>query len=330
MFGTDLTRRVTADVNQPLPDLGEGAALRLNVMVNQNGIADRDVAQYNRFGIAPALVLGLGTPTRLTFTYLHQTEYDHPDYGLPWLYSAPARHRHGDRAAAAAVADAEQLLRLRERQFSAHQCRCADGQDRARFQRHVHGHRPAPLRPLLPAVQHHRAADLHSGERAEARRDRNTAAAAAGHAADSLIISRNQLVGSSLETFLANQLDATTRFNTGFIDHTLRAGIEVGRETSDPIRYTTIGPYSLTPLLFPNPADTYNASIYQSTDTTTTATTQAVYGLDTIKFNEQWQLMGGLRYDRFEAHFGQVTFPNPVTGANASPDGASSTRSTAW
>jgi catecholate siderophore receptor len=90
MFGTDQTKRLTADVDQPLPDLGEGAALRLNVMANQNGIADRDVVQYNRFGIAPALVMGLGTPTRFTFTYLHLSEYDHPDYGLPWLYTASA------------------------------------------------------------------------------------------------------------------------------------------------------------------------------------------------------------------------------------------------
>ncbi len=41
-----------------------------------------------------------------------------------------------------------------------------------------------------------------------------------------------------------------------------------------------------------------------------------------MTFTEQWQLMAGLRYDRFKAHFGQVTFPNPVTGANSSPNGA--------
>ena len=58
-----------------------------------------------------------------------------------------------------------------------------------------------------------------------------------------------------VETYLDNQLDATVRFNTGFVGHTLRAGIEVGRETSDPIRYSTIGPYSLTSLLFPNPSE---------------------------------------------------------------------------
>jgi catecholate siderophore receptor len=101
----------------------------------------------------------------------------------------------------------------------------------------------------------------------------------------------------------------------------VRAGIEIGRETSDPIRYSTIGPYSLTPLLFPNPSDPYNAIIFQSTDTATTATTQAVYGLDTINFSQQWQLMAGLRYDRFKAHFGQVSFANPVTGVNSNPNG---------
>jgi hypothetical protein len=32
--------------------------------------------------------------------------------------------------------------------------------------------------------------------------------------------------------------------------------------------------------------------------------------------------MSGLRYDRFKAHFGQVAFPNPVTGVNPTPNGA--------
>ena len=99
----------------------------------------------------------------------------------------------------------------------------------------------------------------------------------------------------------------------------MRAGTEVGRETSDPIRYSTIGPYSLTSLLFPNPSDTYNAIIFRSSNTTTTATSQAVYGLDTITFNPQWQLMAGLRYDRFKPSFTQVAFPNPVTGVITTP-----------
>ena len=78
----------------------------------------------------------------------------------------------------------------------------------------------------------------------------------------SLMVSRNQLAGNSVETYLDDDLDITARFSTGYIGHTLRAGIEVARETSNPIRSTTIGPYSQTPLLTPNPSDPYNAQFF--------------------------------------------------------------------
>ena len=89
-FGTDLTRRVTLDIDQPLPSLGKGAAFRLNLMGNEGNVAGRDVAENRRFGIAPSLALGLGTPTRWTFSYFHQNADDNPDYGIPWLFNGPA------------------------------------------------------------------------------------------------------------------------------------------------------------------------------------------------------------------------------------------------
>jgi catecholate siderophore receptor len=89
-FGTDATRRATVDTNVPLPKLGFGAAFRLNAMGDIGDVAGRDIAENRRLGIAPSLVLGLGTPTRLTFTYFHQNEDDIPDYGLPWLFNGPA------------------------------------------------------------------------------------------------------------------------------------------------------------------------------------------------------------------------------------------------
>jgi catecholate siderophore receptor len=88
-FGTDGTRRLTADVNRAIEGL-DGAAIRLNLMVDQNGVAGRRETEYNRFGFAPSVAFGLGTPTRFTLSYLHQQEYDTPDYGLPWLYSKMA------------------------------------------------------------------------------------------------------------------------------------------------------------------------------------------------------------------------------------------------
>jgi catecholate siderophore receptor len=88
-FGTDLTRRATVDVSEQLPDLAEGAALRMTAMGHQQNHAGRDVAKDSRYGFAPSLALGLGTPTRLTGAYFHQSADDVPDYGLPWFGSAP-------------------------------------------------------------------------------------------------------------------------------------------------------------------------------------------------------------------------------------------------
>ncbi len=81
-FGSDATRRGTLDVDIPLSKLGPGAAFRLNAMGDIGDIAGRDVAENRRLGIAPSLALGLGTATRLTFSYFHQNADDVPDYGL--------------------------------------------------------------------------------------------------------------------------------------------------------------------------------------------------------------------------------------------------------
>ncbi len=88
-FGSDLTRRLTVDINEPLPSLGSGAAFRVNVMGDDNKVADRDIAEYRRYGFAPSLALGLGTSTRVVFSYFHQSESDNPDYGIPWLFQRP-------------------------------------------------------------------------------------------------------------------------------------------------------------------------------------------------------------------------------------------------
>ena len=57
--------RLTGDYNRELPELGH-AAFRINLMGQDGGVVGRDVTQNNRFGVAPSLALGMGTPTRLT------------------------------------------------------------------------------------------------------------------------------------------------------------------------------------------------------------------------------------------------------------------------
>jgi len=77
-LGTDLTRRLALDVNVPVPALGKSAAFRLNLMGDEGNVAERDVAENRRFGIAPSLAWGLGTDTRFTLSYFHQTATTFP------------------------------------------------------------------------------------------------------------------------------------------------------------------------------------------------------------------------------------------------------------
>jgi catecholate siderophore receptor len=317
VYGSDLTARATADVNQPLPEWGEGAALRLNLMVNRNNISDRDVTQYNRFGIAPSLVLGLGTPTRLTFTYLHQSEYNQPDYGLPWLYI-------GRPGTSTAIANPAPLSQTQSNYYgfeNGNYLRTNVNVPTIKFEHDFSN--ALTLTNQLRYASYGRAFFITEPQiytQASALTPGSTGTfmlIPPGTPLSSLLVSRNQLAGNSTETYLVDDLDVTTRFSTGFIGHTLRAGIEVSRETSNPIRYSTIGLYSQTPLFTPNPSDTFNASTYLSTETKTTAYTQSVYALDTLQLDPQWQIMAGLRFDRFAADFEQQAFANPVTGAGS-------------
>ena len=79
ILGTDGTYRFTTDINRPIEGISN-SAVRLNVMGNLNGIADRSSTEYRRLGFAPSVAFGIGTDTRLNINYYHLQEYDTPDY----------------------------------------------------------------------------------------------------------------------------------------------------------------------------------------------------------------------------------------------------------
>ncbi len=72
-------KRATADLNHAFSDTG---AVRLNLMYTDTGVVDRDLTHSTRWGIAPAIALGLGTDTQWSLAYLHQHSDAIPDYGL--------------------------------------------------------------------------------------------------------------------------------------------------------------------------------------------------------------------------------------------------------
>jgi catecholate siderophore receptor len=274
-LGTDITKRGTLDYNSPVP-LGTGTAVRLNLMGNDSQVAGRDAARFSRYGVAPSVAFGLGTSTRLTLSYFHQSEEDSPDYGLPWLFNRPAPvdrsnfYGFGDHDFLRTAADIG-TVRLEHDVSDAFTLR-----DQLRFANY--GRDGLITEPRIPA------------------------GVTPATPLDSIDVQRNQIAVSSTETFLQNQFDTTTRFSTGFIEHTLVSGFEVGRETSDPTRFTYTG-VPTTSLLDPDPGQDFAGTSSIRSKVKTTATTAGVYAVDTLKLSEHWELIGGFRYDHFDVSY---------------------------
>jgi catecholate siderophore receptor len=291
--GSDLTRRLAIDINEPLKKLGEHTAFRVNVMGDDNKVADRDVAEYRRFGFAPSLAFGIGAATAETFSYFHQAEDDTPDYGIPWLFAGPApvtRHsfygfktnnflRTTDDIFTAKIEhDFDHGITLRNTLRYANEARNAQITEPQ-----------TPTCPVPPAAPTANCDTLATP-------------------ASSILVTRNQLNANSVESMLDDQLDATFRFATGWLRHTAVVGFEGVRETSDPIRNTITG-VPTTSLLNPNENQPYSGTAVPATNVHVIGLTLGAYGLDTVPLGRKFDLIGGVRYDDFDANYTQSVAP---------------------
>ena len=277
-FGSDLTRRATLDFDQPLKAFGQGAAFRLNLMGNDSQVAERDVAENRRFGVAPSLTFGLGPMSRLTFNYMHEQADDTPDYGIPWLFNGPV------------PVDRSNYYGFRHGNF----LKTTDDLGTASFE-HSFGANFA-LRSQARYANYLRDAVI-----TEARLPATVTPATP---LDQIVVTRNEIAVDSAETFLQDQTDVTGHIETGAFKHTLVAGVEGGRETSDPTRFTYSGVPG-TSLLHPNPSDVFTGIPTVSSQVNVSAVSVAAYVLDTIRLGKKWMLTGGVRWDRFDASYQQ-------------------------
>ena len=78
-------KRVAGDVNLRLPLAN--TAFRIEGVWHDQNVAGRDAIYQRRWGVAPSITVGIGTPTRLTAGYYHLTTHELPDSGLPYLYT---------------------------------------------------------------------------------------------------------------------------------------------------------------------------------------------------------------------------------------------------
>ncbi len=85
-FGNGPLVRSTLDYNHQIDDT---TAIRFNAMGNRQDIVDRDHNKSDRWGVAGSVGFGIGTDTSWYLDYMHQSNDRTPDYGVPMAAKTP-------------------------------------------------------------------------------------------------------------------------------------------------------------------------------------------------------------------------------------------------
>jgi len=291
-YGSWNQKRATADWNKVLDD-DRGIALRLNLMKQDSGVPGRHEVKNDRTGIAPSLAFGLNSPTRVFLNYVHIDQDNVPDGGVPTIglpgYTSP---------------DARSYLTSAARVNSANFYGLSGDYDKVTSDM------------FTARVEHDFSSTvkLQNTTRYAKTSQDYLLTSFMGSAANLVTPSASNpsgwTISRSLPTrkdqsneIITNQTNITADLQTGSLKHTLVGGVEFTQEKQHAISFTRGGTFPAANLYNPNPNDpktyTMTATGYNDGKTDTVS----AYLFDTLKFNEQWSLNGGIREDHYRTTY---------------------------
>ena len=282
-IGTDDRYRTTVDLNHPLTDT---AALRVDAFGQSIG-SSRDEMKNKDYGIAPSIRFGIGTPTEITLSALIQHNYDMPDYGVQSIDGhpfAPSKHTYYGLTDDRTIQDVQSLRARIDHKISdslsvSNQTQISHSMTDAR-ETAAHAVLTGPLASSTPLANGNFTSlppqdlfvQLQSHDR---------------------VIQNRSISNDSMVRY---------QFTTGPVRHDVIAGAEIGYEAYSNQAYTRNN-LPIVSLIDP---------VYESTPSNVTQTignyaqsgamSLAAYVNDTISIGKHWKVIGGLRWDRFQAH----------------------------
>lgn len=297
-LGSDDYKRLTADLNQ---QIGDGVAVRLNVMAQDADVAGRDRVTNEGYAVAPAIAFGLNSPTRFYLYSQHVRQDNVPDGGLPSIGMAGFYNANAAIKAGAKVdrdnfygskrdyekVDADMVTAKLEHDFGG-----------GTVLRNLTRYGRTEMDRVLTGINAITAVDANDPA--------------------TWTVARSRQRVDQVNEIVANQTTLNTEFATGAIQHALVTGLELMSEKQETKNFSVAGLGAITPanLYNPNADDVlpmpYHAGGYTSGETKTAA----AYVFDTLKFTERFQLSGGLRYEHYQTETDAVTVTqNAGTGA---------------
>lgn len=305
MAGTHDRYRTTVDLDQPISDT---AAFRINAFGQDLG-SSRDVMKSKDYGVAPQVKFGIGTPTQITLSALIQHNRDQPDYGIPPLNGHPAPV------------------------------------DTMTFYGFTNDRTIQDVQTLSARIEHRvndnltlRNQTQFSHYSTEARAT-NAAAVLTGPLGSSPALSNGNFTTLPLSQLFVrlqgkdrnindhsiyNTTDVEAKFATGFVKHDVIAGVDLSHETYSNQSFTSTAPglpsntIAIVPLV--DPPYTPRPSNIRTVATNlaeSSANGIGIYANDTISIGPYWKLVGGVRWDRYEASIhNSINAPSYATQTN--------------
>jgi len=281
--GTSDRYRATLDVNRPI---GDHAAFRLNAFGQSMG-STRDEMKNKDYGFAPELRFGIGTPTEVTISALIQHNYDMPDYGVQAINGrpfAPSKSTFYGLTDDRTIQDVQTVQARVDHRFN----------DQFKISNQTQfSHSLTDARETAPG------------------------AVLTGPLATSTALKNGNFTNLPLEDLyiklashdrvienhsIYNDTMAQYKFTTGFLKHDMIAGVEVGHDSYTNQAYTRNNLPILSlldPVYIPTPS---NVTQTVGNHAESGATTLAAYFNETMSIGEHWKVIGGVRWDRFQAH----------------------------
>jgi len=298
--GTDGYLRGTIDQNW---NLGETAALRLNLMGAQGDVPGRNAVDYDKWGLGLSLAAGLGTDTHATFSYYHLESNQMPDYGIP-LFT-----KIGVRTTDSGILDVpyDSFYGLTARDYLTNTVDTFTFNFEHEFSENLSIRNVSRYSQTLN--------DYVVTNPGDGGNITNGGVVLIG---DTYWMKRGLKSRWNPTDTIANVTDLTGRFTTGGAVHRFNVGLELSREDNSNAGYTVttlsgsacpapMTGFDCTPLYAPNPSDPWTGTITKGLISDSTTDTIGLYAQDSISFGERWVLNLGLRYDDYS-----------VEGTNAS------------
>ncbi|KQT36200.1 catecholate siderophore receptor Fiu [Methylophilus sp. Leaf414] len=302
-YGTAQRKRVTVDLNQALSDT---IAVRLNGLITEGNVPKRDEVDNQNFSIAPSIAFGLGTDARGYFYSQHIRQDNTPDGGISTIgmsgfYNANAAINAGPKVDRENFygskndyerIDADMLTAKLEYDLS----------DKTTI-RNITRYGQSSIDRVLTGV---------NGITAVNPANPNT-----------WTLARSRQRVDRDDEILINQTSLNSIFDLAGFKNSFTGGVEFIYErqkskgygtaatTTSGVVYTaTVNPNAN--LYTPNDSDPLGKPYANHADVDGRTSTMAVYAFDTIDLNDQWQVNGGVRFERYDTR---------ATGASVLPTG---------